>query len=268
MEFFASFIKQTIGNKSYQKNAVFYYHQALNHLAQFKHRFIKSIARCDLCNTLSDGKLLCTTCLHDTPHFILPKGTRHLLLWPAIDKVFNNRKFDQLLCYAPYLWPYDTWLKQLKYQGRFELAPLFAELLTLCWYQHLKQVQTDDYCDDICVTCVPIHMNKWLKRGFNQAHLIAKRFAQMNHLTYQANMLSRVTEGNSQVGQSGAQRRKNLSNAFAVNPQYIPTYKHVVLIDDVITTGTTANVISRILKKKGVEKVTILTVAISLPKDK
>ena len=239
------------------------------------------LSRCDLCNNRSrNGKLICSTCLQDCPHFTLPNGTHNLLLWPAVDKIFMKRSFDQLLCYAPYIWPYDAWLKQFKYNARFELAPLLAQLLTLCWQAHLKQLSDNkledkslligdavgDIVDDtVGVVSVPIHLTKWQTRGFNQAHLMAKHFAKANRLPYLSNLLKRVKKGESQVGQSGAQRRKNLAKAFEITTLSAINYRHIVLIDDVITTGTTVNEISRLLKKNGVEKVTVLTLALSLP---
>lgn len=223
------------------------------------------MARCDLCNNLSDGQFICKTCQHDIAHFILPQGTNNLLLWPAIDKIFPKRKFDQLLCCAPYIWPYDIWLKQFKYHARFELAPLFSQLLTGCWHDHLQRVTAHSLSDNICITSVPIHLSKWQIRGFNQAHLIAKHFAKINNLPYFPNLLARVKQGDSQVGQTGVQRRKNLANAFTVNTNMLKSFQRIIVIDDVITTGTTANEISRLLKKKGIEQVTIMTIALSLP---
>ena len=62
------------------------------------------------------------------------------------------------------------------------------------------------------------------------------------------------------------QRRNNLANAFALRHPLTKKIKHVMLIDDVITTGSTASEISKLLKCKGVEKVTVITVCLTLPK--
>lgn len=265
MEFLASLLKQHLHIKYYRSLFFAYLIKEIDRCVQVYKLIKKSLARCDLCNNHSDGKFICQTCLSDMARFSLPKNINNLLLWPAVSKIFQKRHFDQLLCYAPYIWPYDSWLKQFKYQARFELVPLFTELLNKCWQNHLKRSAESDIIVPTCITSVPIHLSKWKIRGFNQAHLIAKHFAQANKFPYYANLLSRVKEGESQVGQSGVQRRKNLANAFKVNTETLKSFQHIIVIDDVITTGTTANEISRTLKKAGVKKVTIITVALSLP---
>jgi predicted amidophosphoribosyltransferase len=70
----------------------------------------------------------------------------------------------------------------------------------------------------------------------------------------------------SQVGKSGAERRKNLNQAFSLNikpKESLP--EHVILIDDVVTTGTTANEICKLLKKSGVQSITLLSLCLAIP---
>ncbi|GHE96850.1 ComF family protein [Thalassotalea profundi] len=266
MEFLASLLKHGVNVEYCRILVKNFYHKCVKNTHLIFHLFKQHTARCDLCNNLSNGELLCQTCQQDIPHFRLPQGANNLLLWPAIDKIFPKRKFDRLLCYAPYVWPYDVWLKQFKYNARFEIAPLLAQLLTASWQEHLKHFSNSQWLEEHClITSVPIHFSKWKTRGFNQAHLIAKKFAKVNKLPYQPNLLSRIKKGDSQVGQSGAFRRKNLSNAFEINKVLLNNAKYIIVIDDVITTGTTVNEISKILKNHGVEQVLVMTIALSLP---
>ena len=113
---------------------------------------------------------------------------------------------------------------------------------------------------------MPLHISKWQLRGYNQAHLIAKPFSQLLKLPYQGSALVRVKKNISQVGQTGAQRRNNLASAFTLRQPLTKAVKHVLLIDDVLTTGSTASEISKLLKRNGVERVTVVTVCLSLPK--
>ncbi len=159
------------------------------------------------------------------------------------------------------------WLKQFKYQGRFEFSVLFAQQLSGQWQQYLAKQNIDSSKHNHVVTCVPIHIRRWQQRGFNQAHLIAKRFARYSHLDYYPHMLERIHHRDAQVGQTGAARRRNLLHAFKVNDSNVLEGKHIILIDDVITTGATVNEISKQLKRLGVESITVLTVAIALPKN-
>lgn len=219
-----------------------------------------SLSECELCKSHHlIHPLLCRHCYEDLPLFSYQHLHKNLLNWPAIDKLFPQRAFEQLLCLSPYVTPFDHWLKQLKYQQRFELADLFGFLLAQLWRN-----QKLEY-DDVTLLSVPIHIKKWQQRGFNQAHLIAKAFTKRTNLPYLDNALIRSSYCESQVGQSGKQRRKNLKNAFQLSKTIKKWPSHIILVDDVITTGTTTNTICKLLKKKGVKRITVLTVALTLP---
>lgn len=225
------------------------------------HRIILTISECDLCGNITQKQaLLCEACLADLPLFKQTIIQGDLLNWPAINKSLPNINFDRLFCLSPYLSPFNQWLSQLKYQGRFELAPLFASLLAKQWRESQSTPTVD------LVMCVPLHVRKWQQRGYNQAHLIAQPFAHLMQLPYDGAALIRIKQNTSQVGQTGTQRRNNLKNAFALKQPLTKSIKHVVLIDDVLTTGSTASEISKLLKREGIEKVTVITVCLTLPK--
>jgi len=220
--------------------------------------------QCDLCgNRTSHHQLLCHCCLDELPLFRQEIVQGDLLNWPAINKALPRRAFDQLFCLSPYLPPFNSWLTELKYRGRFEIASLLADLLVKQW-QLIHGNNAGNNVD--LVINVPLHSQKWKTRGYNQAHLIAKKFAKQLQLPYQPSAVLRVTENTSQVGNTGAERRKNLAGAFALSEPLSPLIKHVMIVDDVITTGTTANEIAKLLKKSGVESVTVVTACLTLPK--
>ena len=227
----------------------------------YYHRVLLAFSQCDLCgNTTQQQSLICSACLADLPLFKQEVIQGDLLNWPSINKGLPRIHFDHLFCLSPYLAPFNQWLSQFKYQGRFELASLFASLLAKQWQETHATSSVD------LVLSVPLHISKWQQRGYNQAHLIAKQFSQRLQLPYQGSALIRIKKNTSQVGQTGMQRRNNLANAFALRHPLTKKIKHVMLIDDVITTGSTASEISKLLKCKGVEKVTVITVCLTLPK--
>lgn len=225
------------------------------------HRIQLAFSQCDLCgNNTQQQTLICPACLAELPLFKQEIIQGDLLNWPAVNKSLPRIHFDHLFCLSPYLVPFNHWLSQFKYQGRFELAALFAYLLAKQWQQTHSTTSVD------LILSVPLHISKWQQRGYNQAHLIAKPFSQRLQLPYQNSALVRIKENTSQVGQTGKQRRNNLVNAFALRHPLTKKVKHVMLIDDVLTTGSTASEISKLLKRKGVEKVTVVTVCLTLPK--
>ncbi len=236
-------------------------------------QFLTLLGQCDLCgNTLFDKSLaesnllihplLCVSCYAQLPLFKQTLIQADLLNWPAINRALPNISFDHLFCLSPYLLPFTHWLVQLKYQGRFELATLFANLLAQQWQAH-KSVGAPLPVD--LVLSVPLHISKWQVRGFNQAHLIAKPFAKQLQLPYDNSALIRVKKNLSQVGKTGIQRRNSLTKAFELAKDLPKHVKHIVLIDDVMTTGSTASEISKLLKHNGVDRVTVITVCLTLP---
>lgn len=235
---------------------------------QFLQQGLNKVACCDLCganvgevvlaNKVIEQSLLCQYCLNDLPFFNFDLLQGNLLSWPAICRALPNTHFDALFSLMPYISPADHWLRKFKYQGHFELASLFSALLANQW-PTLKLVPD-------LVLSVPLHASKWQLRGYNQAHLIAEKFAKNIQLPYLPSALIRIKKNASQVGKTGRQRRKNLRHAFALTSSLPEQVKHVLLVDDVVTTGSTASEISKLLKDAGIEKVTLVTICLSLPK--
>jgi ComF family protein len=225
------------------------------------------ISCCTLCgNVCQQHQLICQYCQDDLPYFKEDLIGFDLLSWPAIKQTLPKATFDHLFSLAPYQWPFSTWISQLKYQGRTELAELLAYLLAQRWRQYLATIDKKINPQKILILSVPLHITKWQERGFNQAHLIAKHFAKQLNYHYQPELLLRDKITQSQVGKSGVERRKNLANAFNINPEILGELaENVILIDDVVTTGTTANEICQLLKKRGVQTITLLSICLALP---
>lgn len=247
----------------------------VNTFKRYYTQILKNISCCDLCganvnssyllgHSLSQA-LVCQSCVNDLPYFNQSLIAGNLLSWPAVHRALPNIHFEHLFALSPYIYPFNKWLAQMKYLGRFELANLFSTLLYAQWQASLIN-QTITPIDT--VLSVPLHIKKWQVRGYNQAHLIAKLFANELSLPYDENLVIRVKNNESQMGKTGSQRRKNLADAFALQGKLASHVKHVLLVDDVVTTGTTASEISKLLKQAGVETVTLVTVCLALPNAK
>lgn len=220
------------------------------------------LSTCCLCGTPPQRyPLLCDYCLNDLPQFNYPLVENDLLNWPAVNKILPQHTFDHLFALSPHCWPCSHWVSLLKYHGRFDLADLLGQLLFDQWNDSIATVNGSA---PTLIVSVPLHIKKWQFRGYNQAHLIAKHFAKTSNIEYAQNAVSRLINTDSQVGKTGANRRKNMKNAFELNSN-ITWPKHVLIIDDVVTTGTTFNELSSLLKHHGVEKVTVLSITIALP---
>lgn len=149
-----------------------------------------------------------------------------------------------------YEFPVDVAIKALKFNRRLFYAPAFAEVLCAANQRLPKDIDA--------VLPVPLHWWRKTRRGFNQASELAKPVA--SHLNVR--MLRGVYRCKATPFQSGLnalERRRNLRQAFAIRKP--PRVNHVLLIDDVVTTGTTLTELARVLLQNGVEKVSALTVA-------
>ncbi len=218
--------------------------------------------RCDLClQPCQRYALLCQTCSDDIRKFQLDAFDANLLNHPKVNRLLGNVSFEQLLCLAPYQWPYDSWVSQLKYSRRIELASLLGELFG----DHLKAQGSDAQLPELFIP-VPLHKIRRKLRQYNQAQLIAEHMAKTLNKRCASDVIARVRATEAQVGQTGASRRKNLASAFQLSKRPILA-KHVAIIDDVVTTGSTVNEISTLLKKHGVEKITVLSVCLVVKED-
>lgn len=129
-------------------------------------------------------------------------------------------------------------------------APAFASLL-------LPVLRTEfDECDSL--VAVPLHRWRHITRGFNQATEICKEIADRVNLPVAENVV-RTRPTKTQTGLNSEMRKKNLRGAFSVLGNLKSRYP--LIIDDVMTTGTTCEQLAAALKKAGAERVGVLTVA-------
>lgn len=221
-------------------------------------RYLIRLSNCTICQQVCDvNPLLCNHCIDHLNVLPLEKLNGDLLNWPAIDKCFNKRSFDQLIAISLYQPPLSYWLAQLKYHRQNQLAELLGYIF--CHYCEPTFLSSVDQ-----VIAVPLHIRKWQLRGFNQARLLAAYIARHYAVSLNESILFRKKHTSAQVGKSGKARRTNLNNAFALTSDLPLNNQHILLVDDVITTGTTVNQISQLLKQAGVKQVTVATMCLSI----
>ncbi len=144
---------------------------------------------------------------------------------------------------------------KLKHGDRTDLAGLFAR-----W---LARAAADLVGDVEAVAPVPLHRWRLLGRRFNQAAEIARPLARMTGLAYWPDALIRARATDSQAGKSGLGRRRNVAAAFRVSPAWRRRVegRAVLLIDDVLTTGATAEGCARAFKAAGARRVDVAVIA-------
>ena len=142
-----------------------------------------------------------------------------------------------------------------KYKGKQEFASFYVKRAVERCSQWIKMHEPE------CITAVPLNRRKLRMRGFNQAMLIAQGIGKALKIPVDGQLLVRSRYTEPQKALSPAQRLKNLQKAFGPGKN-IRSYKRVLLVDDIYTTGSTMKSCSEVLKANGVEKVWVLSLCI------
>jgi len=203
-------------------------------------------ARCPACGAPADAaRVLCDACELDIPRFDGRLCARCLALERDPDACLTHRGFA---CWCA--WIYEERAAQLihalKYEGRAALAARLG--------RRLAQALPVDYRPDLVIE-VPMHAARLRERGFNQAARLAAACAAQLQAPRLPGALLRVRATRPQTGLSARERRRNLTGAFQVREGGALRGRKVLLVDDVITTGSTLEACLDALRACGAEAV-------------
>lgn len=183
----------------------------------------------------------------------LPYATQEPVLSAAA--MADPSVFDRARAVARYDEGMRELVHSLKYRDRQEGLKLFAG-----WMLNAGQPLFHDA--DLLVP-VPLYRLRLWSRRFNQSALLAQAVSLRTRIAVNLFCLQRRRRTASQVGLSAEQRKRNVRGAFAVPEKWRSQVsgKNVILVDDVITTGATANACARSLKRAGAARVDVLALA-------
>lgn len=205
---------------------------------------------------------VCADCYQALPH------NRHYCVrcaLPLADEIEN-----QVLCgrciqkspafdyaYSPFRYEDEIigLVHQLKFSEKISYARSIGEMLLTRLEQDLlpEQGRPD------CLLPVSLHESRLRQRGFNQSIEISRVLAKKLEIPIEYKAVVRQRSTVAQTGLNAKQRQKNIKGAFnVVRPL---NYQHVLIIDDVMTTGATVNELAKVLKKNKVERVGVLSIA-------
>ncbi len=161
------------------------------------------------------------------------------------------RGFDAAYCFGSY----EGVLRQLIHLFKYaRVRTLFQPLANYL----VDAMPRDERFD--CVAAVPLHWRRRWRRGFNQSELLARALARRTGIPF-APALRRLRATETQAGLSNTARRRNVTAAFRCKLPLAVRGKRVLLIDDVMTTGSTGAACALALKRAGAVRVALLTVA-------
>lgn len=198
--------------------------------------------RCPFCRKLIDGqRRICRDCEKKLP-FV-----------PARDQIQHFRHIDA--CYSPLY--YEGMVREsllhYKFSGAAAYAEVYGELMAKCVDENSV------FCD--IITWVPLSRKRLRRRGYDQAELLAVQTAA--HMGLRCRRLLTKTRNNpAQSGTGSAEkRRKNVMGVYETAEQELVDGKTVLLVDDIVTTGSTLSECASVLKAAGAKKILALTLA-------
>lgn len=189
--------------------------------------FKKKVNRCTNCAKQTNTAKICGNCLLSPPYF-----TSSTVL------------FD-------YQYPAKKLILAFKFKKQVELSSYFADKL-------FEIILNKNSLPEVLIA-VPLHHKRQAKRGYNQSLELAKNLGRKLGIPVNTSFCERIINTDPQSELPMKSRKKNVKNAFAISRDVIP--KHIAIVDDVITTGSTINEIAQLFKKAGCEQIDVWAIA-------
>lgn len=187
-------------------------------------------SNCQKCGKyLPEGNHLCEECRQNPPQFEIARAV------------------------GPYEETFRIVTKVLKFMGRKYVAPRMGTMMA-------EKVRSEPGFGTIdLIVPVPISLNSFQVRGFNQTELIARQIGKDLGIKVDCHVISRIKDTPNQTELSKENRQKNLLDAFEVKDEKKVLNKSILLVDDVYTTGSTSRECTHTLLKAGADRVCIIT---------
>ncbi len=217
--------------------------------------------RCIICDAPGHrGMDICPSCLAGLPHnqhaccqCALPLPVASLDQPVRCGQCLKKPPaFDHAISLFEYKDDAASLIMQLKFHDRLALSRLFGQLM-------LDRVRVEGVAGVDALLPVPLHRSRLRSRGFNQSVELARMLGRGLQIPLLRHQVERVVATSQQTGLDAKTRRQNIRGAFRVMAAM--PYEHVAIVDDVVTTGSTVNELSRVLKKAGVKTVSVWSVA-------
>lgn len=222
---------------------------------------------CQLCDETTDHPRhdICTACEAELPWLgahcqicALPLPAQGMICGAC------QKKSPAFACVeAPwrYAFPVDSLITRFKHQAQWPFGRLLGELLA----EHLQHAYDEGLPRPQALLAVPLARRRERQRGFNQARMLADWLSRALQIPAPNDWLSRTLDTPAQQGLDAATRKRNLRQAFVVDAAERVEGLHLALVDDVLTTGATANMLAHLLLRAGAARVDVYCLARTPP---
>lgn len=222
-------------------------------------------ARCPLCGQIPRGKdphgLACDACtaalIYTGENYCMKCGRPILSEQEEFcrDCLKHRHHYERCRAVFSYQGAIRTSIYQFKYANKREYALYYGQEMWNYLGAWIMELHPD------FILPVPIHFRRRRQRGYNQAALLAKVLSMFSGLPADTKSLVRIRNTIAQKQLSAAERAANLKDAFAVKGTKLRG-KRILLVDDIYTTGATADAAAKALKDAGAQKVYVVCVAV------
>ena len=184
---------------------------------------------CSVCaEPLSGGSQICGACLHDPPPFCTS------------------------LVPFRYAYPLDHMVRGLKYRNELACGRVLGQLFARSVLERSQPLPE-------AIVAVPLARRRYLERGYNQANELALAIRRATGVAVKSDVVIRQRETAEQAGLDRKARRRNVTGAFATIKPLLA--RHVAVLDDVVTTGSTVRELAAVLREAGAEQIEVWAIA-------
>jgi ComF family protein len=210
---------------------------------------------CEACNEKLSGqeKLICTNCLYNLPYTNFHQQTDHIVAQQFWGKIKLEGSYA--LFYFTKGGNVQRLIHHLKYKNKPQIGNMIGQIAgsRLAGNELFKTV-------DIIIP-VPLHLSRMRKRGYNQSERFAQGLAEKLNAIVSIKNLVRTKATETQTKKSRYSRFENVSSVFAINNPEALAGKHILLVDDIMTTGSTLESCGNILLEIDGLRLSIATIA-------
>jgi len=212
-----------------------------------------TVTQCLLCGISCEDNCLCTDCINDLPKLDNNCPRCALPLSQSLicgSCLYRPPEQDASFSLFEYKTPIDRLIADFKYHDKLFLSQFFAKKMS----EELRPRLLPQL-----LIPIPLHPRRLRQRGYNQSLELAKILSAQLAIPVCSKSLIRIKDSQPQASLPYKQRAKNIQSAFKVANTILPS--HIALIDDVLTTGHTANVAAKALRQAGVITIEVWTIA-------
>lgn len=223
---------------------------------------LKNVQNCLLCDEPADAEMpICVACETELPWLgdqcitcALPLAAAGLTCGECL---LEPPAFEQVAVPWRYGFPVDSLITRFKHNAKWPFGHLLADVLG----QYLQHRFDEGLPRPDALLPVPMTTRRLRQRGFNQAAMLARWLSQTLEMPSEENLLLRTQDTSAQQGLDAKARKRNLLQAFALTPDAVVKGRSFALVDDVLTTGATAQALARLLINAGAARVDVYCLA-------